>query len=266
MITTRDQLIAAIADSYKCRFYKASIASQTAGIMCSFWKAAGFPTVGVTPTTAAYCTSATVGGFQLPSVITELLYIGKLGAALTTAGQLILFDRLANMGGLSGIVATAQTVNLDIVTPASQGRCGTDGKNVLWCFEWYTATGATAVTATISYTNESDVAGRTTTVALAATRPVGCLLPILPNSADARIKSIQTITLSATTGTAGNFGVTAITRQLEIPMVAANVGAILDYAGTCLEQVSPNSCLMFGLLPSTTSTGNLLGSFEILKG
>lgn len=265
MITTRDQLIAALADSYKCRFYKASIASQTAGILCSFWKATGFPAVGVTPTTPTYCNSSTTGAFQLPSVTSELLYIGKIGAALTTAGQLILFDRLSHMGGLNGTLVTAQTVNLDIATPASQGRCGVDGKNVLWCLEFYTATGATAVTATISYTNESDVAGKTTTVALAATRPAGCLLPILPSGTDIRIKSIQSVTLSATTGTAGNFGVTAITRQLEIPMVAANVGAVLDYAGTCLEQVSPNSCLMFGLLPSTTSTGNLLGSFEILK-
>lgn len=266
MIDTMDKLIAALGESTKCRFYKASIASQTAGIMVSMWKATGYPTVGATPTTEAVCDSSTVGSWVLPTVTTEKLYLGKLSACCSSAGQLIVFDRLAHMGGLNGTLTTAQTANVSIATPATQGRCGSDGTGVLWCLEWYTATGATAVTATITYTNQAGTTGRTTTVALAATRPVGCLLPILPNASDLRIQSIQSVTLSATTGTAGNFGITALARQSEASLCSANIGVVLDYASLALEQLTPNSCLMLGWIPTTTSTGNIMGSFEVLKG
>ena len=261
-----DKLIAALGDSYKCRFYKVSVSNRTAGELASLWKLAGFPTVGVTPTTASYCDSSLVGSWPIPNPGTLQQYIAKMTASSSVIGQLILMDRLAHMGGLSGTLTTAQTVNLDVVTPASQGRCGADGTGVLWCLEWYTDTGATAVTATITYTNQDDVSGRTTTVALAATRRASLLLPILPNTSDLRIKSIQSVQLSATTGTAGNFGVTAMVRQVEVPMPIVGVGTVLDYAQTGLEKISQYSCLFLALVCGSTSTGNILGSFEVVQG
>ena len=256
-IDTLDKLIAALGDSYKCRFYKTSVSNRNSGEMASLWKLAGFPTVGVTPTTSAYCDSSMMGAWALPNPGTLQQYIAKMTASASSIGQLILMDRLAHMGGLSGTLTTAQTVNLDIATAADQGRCGADGKGVLWCLEWYTDTGATAVTATITYTNQDNVTGRTTTVAIAATRRSSLLLPILPNSSDLRIKSIQSVTLSATTGTAGNFGVTAMTRQVEVPMPIVGVGTVLDYAQTGLEKISQYSCLFLALVCGSTSTGNI---------
>lgn len=265
-IDTMDKLIAALGDSYKCRFYKASVSNRIAGDLASLWKLAGFPTVGVIPTTSAYCDSSIVGSWVLPNPGTLQQYIAKMTASSSVIGQLILMDRLAHMGGLNGTLTTAQTVGLDVVTPASQGRCVADGTGVLWCLEWYSDTGSTAVTATISYTNQDDVSGRTTTVSLAATRRSSLLLPILPNSSDLRIKSIQSVTLSATTGTAGNFGVTAMTRQVEVPMPVAGIGAVLDFAQTGLEKISQYSCLFLALVCGSTSTGNILGSFEVVQG
>ena len=265
-IDTMDKLIAALGDSYKCRFYKPSISNRTAGDLASLFKSNGFPSAGVNPTTASYCDSSLVGSWPMPNPGTLQQYIAKMTASSSVIGQLILMDRLAHMGGLVGNIATAQTVNLDIVTPAAQGRCGADGKGVLWCLEWYTDTGATAVTATITYTNQDNVTGRTTTVALAATRRASLLLPILPNSSDLRIKSIQSVQLSATTGTAGNFGVTAMTRQVEVPMPIVGVGTVLDYAQTGLEKISQYSCLFLALVCGSTSTGNILGSFEVVQG
>ena len=265
-IDTLDKVIAGLEDSYKCRFYKPSIANQVAGQLCSLWKSNGFPSAGVNPTTAAYCDDTLLGAWGLPDPGIKQLYIGKMAGSASTAGQLILMDRLAHMGGLSGTVTTAQTVNVDIATPASQGRCGTDGLGVLWCLEWYTDTGGTAVTATITYTNQDGTGSRTTTVSLAATRRAGTLLPILPNTTDLRIKSIQSVQLSATTGTAGNFGVTAMVRQVEMPIPIVGVGAVLDYAQTGLEKIAKESCLFLVYLCSTTSTGNILGSFEVIQG
>ena len=265
-IDTMDKLIAALGDSYKCRFYKPSISNRTAGDLASLWKSNGFPSAGVNPTTAEYCTGAIVGSWSLPDPGTLQQYIAKMSASSSVIGQLILMDRLAHMGGLNGTLTTEQTVNLDIATPASQGRCGADGFGVLWCLEWYTSTGSTAVTATITYTNQDDVTGRITTVSLAATRRDSLLLPILPNTADLRIKSIQSVRLSATTGTAGNFGVTAMARQVEVPLPIVGVGTVLDFAQTGMEKISKEACLFLALVCGSTSTGNVLGSFEVVQG
>jgi len=264
-ITNRDTLVNALAASVNYKIFKASNASLTAGVISSLWRTLGNPTQGAIPTTSAVCTNGLLGSFILPSITTEKLYIGKASLSLGVAGNIFIMDRLAHRGGLVGNIATAQTVNLDIATPVSQNRCLANGSNVQWYLEWYAATGATAVTATINYTNYNDVTGRTTTVALAATRPISCMLPILPASGDLGIKSIQTVTLSATTGTAGNFGVTAIKQIAEVPIILANTGSIVDYAGLGLPEISSDSCIMFSVLTSTTSSGLLMGSIDILK-
>lgn len=265
-IDTLDKLIAALGDSYKCRFYKPSISNRVAGDLASLFKSNGFPSAGVNPTTASYCDSSLVGSWPLPDPGALQQYIAKMSSSSSVASQLLLMDRLAHMGGLVGNVTTVQTVNLDIVTPASQGRCGADGTGVLWCLEWYADTGSTAVTATITYTNQDGITGRTTTVTLAATRRASLLLPILPNTSDLRIKSIQSVQLSASTGTAGNFGVTAMIRQVEVPMPMVGVGTVLDFAQTGLEKITKDSCLCLALVCGATSTGNILGSFEVVQG
>ena len=265
-IDTLDKLISALGDSYKCRFYKPSLSNTTAGQLHSLWRSNGFPSQGAIPTSAAYCDDTLTGSWGLPDPGSLQQYIGKFSGSSSVIGQLILMDRLSHMGGLNGTLTTSQAVNLDIVTPAAQVRCGADGTGVLWCLEWYTDTGSTAVTATITYTNQDNVSGRTTTVSLAATRRASTLLPILPNTSDLRIKSIQSVTLSATTGTAGNFGVTAMVRQIECPIPIVGVGAVLDYAQTGLEKIAQTSCLFLVVLCSSTTTGNILGSFEVIQG
>jgi hypothetical protein len=265
-IDTMDKLIAALGDSLKCRFYKPSLSNATAGQLHSLWRSNGFPSQGAIPGAAAVCDSSLVGSWPLPDPGTNKMNIAKMSASTSVISQLIIMDRLAHMGGLVGNVTTSQAVNLSIATPASQGRCGAGGQGVLWCLEWYADTGGTAVTATVTYTNDADVTGRTTTVALAATRRVSTLLPILPNVDDLRIKSIQSVQLSATTGSAGNFGVTAMARQVECPLPIVGVGALLDFAQTGLETVTKDNCLFLAIVAGGTATGNVLGSFEIVQG
>lgn len=267
-IDTMDKLVKALAESTKCRFYKPSISNTAAGVLIAMWRSAGFPMQGAIPTTAATPTSATDGAWALPTPGSgEKMYLGKLAASLTVAGQLMIFDRLAHMGGLSGTVTTAQTVDLDIATAASQGRCAADGSDVLWCWEWYADTGSTGQTISATYTNNQDQSGRASqSTSLPATRRAGMCYPILPNVADKFIKSVQTTTLSGTTGTAGNFGVTARKRLAEMPFPLANVGGIADFADLAMQEIQSNSCLELVILVTGTSTGNALGGFDILVG
>lgn len=266
-LDSMDKLVAGLATSDKLRFYKPSLPNATVGQLHSLWRSNGIPTNGAIPTTTfAYCNDNTVGSWPLPTAgVGNKLYLAKLGVSNSMVGQVIVFDRLAHLGGLVGNVATLQASAVDVVTPASQGRCGADGSGVLWCLEWYAETGSTAVTATVTYTNQDNVGSRTTTVSLAATRRISTLLPILPNTSDLRIKSIQSVQLSATAGTAGNFGVTALTRVAELPIPIVGVGSLADYAGLALPDLTGNECLQLALVCGSTATGNLIGSMEVIN-
>ena len=267
-ITNRDGLVSSLAAATGVDVIKASIGSQTAGNRVSLWRATGYPVQPSIPsTTPVNPDNTTVGDILLPTVTTEKIYLARIGFTSGIAGQLIIMDRLAHLGGLSGTVTTAQTCsNIDIATPAANGRCLSDGSDVQWYLEWYTATGGTAVTATINYTNTANTSGRTTTVSLAATRPIGYVAPIYPAAADSGIKSIQSVTLSATTGTAGNFGVTAYKYITDLPLIIANTGVVSDYASIGLPEIKPTSHLVYHYITISTSTGNIFSNLLFIKG
>ena len=134
-------------------------------------------------------------------------------------------DRLAHIGGLSGTVTTAQTVGLDLQTLSGTGnltaRIGPSNySDVRWVLEWYAATGATAVTATVNVTYNDGTTGNLNAISLAANRPIYSfqnLNQFIPQNLTNRyIRAVNTVTLSGTTGTAGNFGVTAMRKLATI--------------------------------------------------
>lgn len=242
------------------RFQKASIANAVAGTVYSLWRTAGNPTQGAIPASWATCTKALAGAFSFnnPTSPTQT-YVGRFSATLATAGTLILADRIGHMGGLSGTVATAQTVNASI--PANRGLAA-DGSDAQWDLEWYTDTGSTAVTATISYTDQTDTSGRTTTVSLVATTRASRTYTITP-AAGQFIKSIQSVTLSATTGTAGSFGVTLRRVLAEAPISVSNQATVLDPINLGMPRVYDDACLELLVLCSATSTGVVLGTLAL---
>lgn len=266
--TVQNVIDAALNNSVGGRvmFQKASI-TTVAGVLYSGWLATGAPAAGAIPGAAAVCTQATTGSLgrfvNPPSPMTLRMiameyYQGQHGTDLV-------YDRLAHMGGLSGTVLTAQTVAVDIATPASNGRCNSDGSDVEWFIEGYTAPGAATPTITISYTNQSGTAGRTTTVTMVSALPAGRLIPItVLQSGDTSIKSIETITVGSTMTTAGSFGVTAAKR---LCMTNFNVlyaapanpngmpGGLMDYLSMKLPKVGPDACLWFVFFATSTSGG-----------
>lgn len=243
---------------------KASIANTVAGQQFSLWKAAGYPDVGATPTSWATCTSAQAGAVPFTNATgTDKTYLGHISATLANVGSVQLYDRLGHMGGLSGTVTTAQTVSGTI--PASRALA-VDGSDAEWYLEWYTDTGSSAVNATVSYTDQSDASGNTVVVAITATMRAGRMVRI-PAASAHYIKSIQSVQLSGTTGTAGNFGVT-LRRRLSPPCSVVNVAIAesLDSIQCALAKVKDNSCIEFTMSCSTTSTGFACGLIGIGTG
>lgn len=278
MIENIDNLVKALGNnSSRIVLDKASIASQTANSYCSLWRATGQPGQGAIPTVVATCNNTTVGtiGFnQQMSPSTSYgayLEIATGNAAMTME----LHDRLANMGGLNGTLTTAQSVNLDLNTLLATDNIDTrkgdaNYSDVQWWLEWYTATGGTAVTATIAVTYNDGTTGNLSVLSLAATRPASHMIPLnslIPSAQSGKfIRGIVSVTLSATTGTAGNFGVTVTRPRMTLSSPFANFKFIADWAQLGLPEIYNSSAIFPIVLTSTTSTGTVRGGGKIAHG
>ena len=262
-ITTMDGLVSAIAGRPIIPIQKASATAKAAGSFHSLWATAGFPAAGAAAgsVNGAVCTKSTTGALQFADAGGgETLYIGQLGMQGAIVGTILIYDRLWHNSALSGTVTTAQTFTMPSLTRH------TDGVGVECFAEWYTATGSTAVTATLSYTNTTDTAGRSGTAAFIATPVVGQMIPFQLAAGDLGIKSIQSVTLSATTGTAGNFGLTLMKRKASIPITTANIGMVLDAIALGMPPLEANACVAFMVQTSTTNTGYMNGTTCIIAG
>lgn len=275
-ITTRDQLINALANnSSRIILDKASIANQTAGRMCSMWRATGFPAQAAIPTTAAVPTSATLGAMGFTNQTAPATsYIALLDLiASNSAMSWEIHDRIAHIGGFVLNVTTLQTVtgfNITTLAPAAARLGATDLTDTQCWLEVYADGGATASNATINVTYNDDTSGNLNTLAVGGTIRAGNMFSLdqlIPTASQGKkIKAVNNVTLSASTGTAGNFGFTITRPRAYIATLLANTTASKDWASVGLPSIPNDSCLFFTVIPSTTSSGTLRGGGKIIHG
>ena len=207
---------------------------------------------GSIPSTAVAPDSTTAGAIEIVNAGSGKLVV--TGANLSTnasSTSLILCDRLSHQGGLSANVTTAQTTNL----PTAALTRYTDGAGVLIGISVYTANSSTVSTISVSYTNQAGVSGRTTPAQDLA--PTAQRLMWLPfQSGDSGVRSVESVTVSTATGTAGNLGVT-----LFKPICGFELRGI-GYNNQCdlfsnsmfggIEEIKDNACLFWvSFAPST---------------
>jgi hypothetical protein len=277
-ITTADHLINALANnSSRLVIDKASISNAAAGQFHSLWRATGQPGQGAIPTAAAVCASGLLGSHSFTQQTAPATsYIAYLEAASTNSGSSIeIHDRLMHMGGLVGNVNTLQTVtgmSLDGVTASNMvARIGESNfSDVQWALEWYTDTGSTAATVTVSVTYNDGTTGNLTGFALAATRRASYMLPLnglVPAAASGKyIRAVTGVQLSVSTGTAGNFGVTATRVRATLGLPVLNIKWSADWASLPLSEVPNSSCLFLITIAGTTTTGQIRGGGKIAHG
>ena len=255
-------LVAAIATAQAFTSSQASMTATAAGTLQSLWTAAGFPVAGAAPTTAAgaIVDRTTVGAVPFAAIAGGLTaYFSKFATVFATAGTLHIADRLWASAALNGTLITAQAINSPTITR------GPTSPNQLY-LEFYTATGNTAANATISYTNQSGVAGRTATVAMPGNPVVGQLTLVTLQTGDTGVQSVQSLTLSASTGTAGNFGLTILSLIDLTGTSSPNVGVPRGVYDTGLPVLDPSACLMFYVQPTATNTGQITAMIQIASG
>ena len=276
-ITTRDKLIDALGNnSSRLVIDKASISNAAAGQFHSLWRATGQPGQAAIPAAAAVCNNALTGALNFAQQTSPATTYGTWANAMCSnnATTLEIHDRLMHMGGLSGTSTGSQTVNLDInANLASNNLDARKGdanfSDVQWWMEWYTDTGGTAVTATVGVTYNDGTTG-TLSVALAATRRASLMIPLngfIPAAAAGKyIRGIDTVQLSATTGSAGSFGFTATRPRMTMPLPLANKMETFDWAALGLPEIFNSSCLMILQVASTTTTGTVRGGAKLSHG
>lgn len=276
-ITTRDQLIDAMGNNAsRIVIDKANIANAAAGQYLSLWRATGQPGQGAIPANAVTCNNALTGAMNFAQQTAPATSYGAWANAVcsNSAVTIEIHDRLMHMGGLSGIVTIAQTVsvNLNGVTADNMvERLGDSNfSDVQWWAEWYTDTGATASNATVAVTYNDGTTGSLTTFAAGGTVRAGRMIPLnnlIPAAAAGKfIQSINTVTLSASTGTAGSFGFTATRPRMTMPLPLSNKMEAFDWAQLGLPEIFNSSCLSLIELCSTTSTGTVRGGGKIAHG
>lgn len=276
-ITTRDQLIDAMGNNAsRIVIDKANIANAAAGQYLSLWRATGQPGQGAIPANAVTCNNALTGAMNFAQQTAPATSYGAWANAVcsNSAVTIEIHDRLMHMGGLSGIVTIAQTVsvNLNGVTADNmvERRGDSNFSDVQWWAEWYTDTGATASNATVAVTYNDGTTGSLTTFAAGGTVRAGRMIPLnnlIPAAAAGKfIRSIDTVTLSASTGTAGSFGFTATRPRMTMPLLLANKMEAFDWAQLGLPEIFNSSCLSLIELCSTTSTGTVRGGGKIAHG
>lgn len=251
---------------YKDARVDAAAANATvAGRYSSLWMYEGNPAGGAAPGAVAAPDNTTDGGLKQvdPGGGRQKWLLGVAASALST-GTLILYDRLLHISGLSGTSAVAQTVGGTLTRYTGTESVG----NQIWV-EVYTAIGGTATTVTASYTDQDGNSATTTATSIGGTglNEAQRIIPLPLASGDTGVRAVASVTLAATTGTAGNFGVTIARPLAVVPLSMVGVGSVRDLISglPSIIEVKTDACLALAWLANGTTAPQLFGSLHMVE-
>ena len=249
-------------------YAKAVTGTLVAGRPFSPFYLAGVPGAAVAPAPGLAGAALTTYAGQIPvppaSANTHLSFFQMVSSA--QAGAVMLADRLWHNSGFTITLTTAQTVN-SVAWPARDKNGATLGDGVYLGVEVSTATGAGVPTITVSYTNSAGTAGRTATnsVATVATSAAGTFYPIGLQAGDVGVRSVQSLTLSAT-WTSGTIHLVAYRPISVLSLSAAGIAASLNTVTGNNARVYDNSVPFIIYTPQTTTTTQLTGGVKFTQG
>jgi hypothetical protein len=239
-----------------------------AGRGCSLWTYDGMPAGGAVPTSAAIPDRSTTGAlpFTAPGGSRDLHSIGASVTPLT-AGVYLLYDRLFHIGGLAGNSTADQTIQGSPASPALTRNTGGAG-NMAW-YEIYTAIGTSTTTLTMTYTDQDGNTGQTSTINIGATgfREVTRAQRIPLAAGDTGMRAVEKVRLTASTGTAGDFGITIAQPLAWIPVGSAGTMGWRDYT-TGLPGIpvpDPDACLAVMFIPAVATAPEVWGCFATVE-
>jgi hypothetical protein len=234
---------------------KIGTASEAVGVQYAYLKDSGTPGAwvpgtpglnGATTSCDSAAGAAVAGAPVIPNPATGGWYLSSMRSAASVVHMLLVADLQWYNTGIAVTTTTAQ--NITFPGPISRDDNGAAlGQGVQAAIYVTTATtNAGAVTnTTLSYTDQSNNAGNTATIAsFPATAVAGTFVPFQLAAGDTGIRSIQSVTLG-TSYAAGAVSLVAFKSLAAVPNPIVNAGGILSdgtpwnpgirmYNGTCL--------------------------------
>ena len=265
-ITTLDGALAGMKPpSY---FSKAVTGTMVAGRPLSPFYLAGVPGAAAAPTPGLSGAALTsyAGQIPIPAASNNTHLARFSGVSSAQAGMLLLCDRLWHNSGFTITSTGAQTVN-SVAWPARDANGSTNGVGVQLGVEISGATGSGTPIITVSYTDQDNNAGATgtNTVATVATSAAGTFYPIGLATGDTGVRSVQTLTLSAT-WTSGTMHLVAYRVLATLELGAAGLPNAIDALTSGMPRLYDTSVPFLIFIPQTTTTTQLSGSVVYTQG
>jgi hypothetical protein len=269
--TSYDELIASVSagKSQEIQFAKALPIAGAAGICVSLWEADSIPPGGGSGTSLVgrNCGPSTTGAlaFANPTAPDTLhLISAQAYASASSLGSLVIYDRLADVGGISMTTTAPQAITMGALPRFA------DGSGVQLFLEVSTTiTGAP--TLTINYLDQ-DGNSATTPALVCAANAAGrfaysnnIYIPLA--AGDTGVRSVSQLTCSVA-GSAGVARLVFARPYAQIPLLAAASVTEKDYVTQTpkLPRIFDNHCLAAFLFCAGTSTGTIYGSLTAAAG
>lgn len=244
----------------------AAAASATiAARYTSLWQYNGQPGSNASTPSAENPTNASAGSmFQTDPGGGRTKWMLGASACSSAAGTLTFYDRLWHGSGLSGTTTTAQTHAGVVSRYTSTESVG----NQLWA-EIYTQIGTSATTVTVSYIDQDGNGSTSVATAFGATglREAQRIIPIPLASGDTGVREVVSVTVAATTGTAGNFGIVIARPLLTLPLGLAGCGAVRDLITGLpgILEIKTDACIAMHWFANSTGAPQVLGSLHFIE-
>jgi hypothetical protein len=286
-IADLDELLSLASSTGNCEtefFHKTTFIGGTAtdvtttfmtGREMSLWRQDGVPSGGITGdiatsgTTGSIPTSGTTGSMPVLNAqngndkwLIQTSGVGSIG------GTYILYDRLYHNRNLSGTSLVEQTVQGDPAFPAITRY--TDGVGNMVFLEIYTTIGATLTTVKMTYTNQDGVTGcvsELTGIGSNGRRESPRTIPMPLKKGDTGVRAVKSVTLTATTGTVGDFGVTIAHPLAMFGGNGAGICGWRDYTTGVpgIPKILDNACLAWMFMPTTSTVPEFFGSITMVE-
>lgn len=239
-----------------------------AGRGASLWTYDGMPAGGAVPTAVEIPDRSLQGAIPFTAA-TGGRDLHLIGASITplTAGVYLLYDRLMHIGGLSGTSTADQDVQDEPPSVAITRNTGGKG-NIAW-YEIYSIIGTSGTTLTMTYTNQAGTSAQTSTINIGSTgfREVTRAQRIPLAAGDTGIRAIEKVKLTATTATAGNFGITLAQPLAWLPVGSAGTAGWRDYTTGLpgIPVIDPNACLALMFIPAVATAPEVWGCLATIE-
>lgn len=249
-------------------FFKALSGTLVAGRPHSYWGFAGIPGAGAFDTTLNGVTLTSPVNGQIPytDAASGNKHLARFVGSATQISTLVIADRIWHNGGYTITSTSAQNSTTPTWT-ARDVAGSTNGDGIICGMEISATTGAGTPTITMAYTNQAGTASRSATnvIATVASSIAGTFYPIGLQAGDTGVRSVQSITLSAT-WTSGTMNLVAYRPLASISVATAQAGEAVDILTSGMPKLYNGTVPYIFIIPSATTTSTIRGMVTYTEG